>query len=173
MVTHHAGGPETFISGMSTQEQSHYQKRISAKRRNPIPTKLVYTPSKHCEPEQCCRDSAEDEKSFNVSVLGYSCMIMMRSDATEFGFTSPHYVPTRCPPIPYMPTRHCLLVSRTTHVHSLNHQPRCYSFERLPTSPTSNIPEQRTMPKPALYSDPQKSSGATIRNGCRIAASTY
>jgi hypothetical protein len=126
------------------------------------------------EPE-CRRDSAEDEneKSFNVSVLGYSCMIMMRSDATEFGFTSPHYVPTRCPPIPYMPTRHCLLVSRTTHVHSLNHQPRCYSFERLPTSPTSNIPEQRTMPKPALYSDPQKSSGATIRNGCRIAASTY
>ena len=35
--------PESFGSGMSNQDQSHYQKRISAERCNPIPTKLVYT----------------------------------------------------------------------------------------------------------------------------------
>jgi hypothetical protein len=35
--------PESFVSGMSTQDQSHYRKNNSAERRNPIPIKLVYT----------------------------------------------------------------------------------------------------------------------------------
>jgi hypothetical protein len=51
MVTHHAGGPETF-----TEWDEHPRpiplititpllKKISAERRNPFPTKLVYTPT--------------------------------------------------------------------------------------------------------------------------------